>query len=315
MFLTRLGFGSKMVVTGDVTQVDLPGGTRSGLRVVEEILDGLEDVAFNRLTSHDVVRHRLVGRIVAAYDQFEARDSAPAFAHGRSPRRASRDPPDGRMSVEVLEESGGAGRRPPAGQAEPLRPRTPAGAPAGRAVHQAHRRGRDRAVQREVDGPGRAHGRVVLPHGRASAGHRQRGTGGRHRRRPHPVSRRSPSGRPPTRASAVTPATRTTDELDLLTVHGILHLLGYDHAEPDEHREMFGLQARLLAEWQAVRSGARRWRSERALCRRTSPCSSQPRPSCSWPASSPASTRRSPRSPGWRRRSWSQRAGGARSAW
>jgi phosphate starvation-inducible PhoH-like protein len=86
MFLTRLGFGSKMVVTGDVTQVDLPGGTRSGLRVVEEILDGLEDVAFNRLTSHDVVRHRLVGKIVAAYDQFESRDSAPGFAHGRGPR-------------------------------------------------------------------------------------------------------------------------------------------------------------------------------------------------------------------------------------
>src|SRR4051812_24213449 len=86
MFLTRLGFGSKMVVTGDVTQVDLPGGTRSGLRVVEEILDGLEDVGFNRLTAHDVVRHRLVGRIVAAYDQFEARDSTPGFAQGRGPR-------------------------------------------------------------------------------------------------------------------------------------------------------------------------------------------------------------------------------------
>ena len=48
----------------------------------------------------------------------------------------------------------------------------------------------------------------------------------------------------------------TTDEIDLLTVHGILHLLGYDHAEPEEHREMFALQARLLAEWQAVMSGA-----------------------------------------------------------
>jgi probable rRNA maturation factor len=47
-----------------------------------------------------------------------------------------------------------------------------------------------------------------------------------------------------------------TDEVDLLTVHGILHLLGYDHAEPDEHAEMFGLQARLLAEWQGVLSGA-----------------------------------------------------------
>ena len=73
MFLTRLGFGSKIVVTGDVTQIDLPGGTRSGLKVVEEILDGVEDVVFNRLTSHDVVRHRLVGRIVAAYDDYDAR--------------------------------------------------------------------------------------------------------------------------------------------------------------------------------------------------------------------------------------------------
>jgi phosphate starvation-inducible PhoH-like protein len=72
MFLTRLGFGSKMVVTGDVTQVDLPGGMRSGLRVVEEILTGIEDVSFNRLTAHDVVRHRLVGHIVAAYDHYEA---------------------------------------------------------------------------------------------------------------------------------------------------------------------------------------------------------------------------------------------------
>ena len=74
MFLTRLGFGSRMVVTGDTSQVDLPGGVKSGLRVVEDILDGVEDVSFNRLTSHDVVRHRLVGRIVAAYDAFEARD-------------------------------------------------------------------------------------------------------------------------------------------------------------------------------------------------------------------------------------------------
>lgn len=72
MFLTRLGFGSKIVVTGDVTQVDLPGGVRSGLRVVEGILDEVEDISFNRLTANDVVRHRLVGRIVAAYDEFDA---------------------------------------------------------------------------------------------------------------------------------------------------------------------------------------------------------------------------------------------------
>jgi phosphate starvation-inducible protein PhoH and related proteins len=72
MFLTRLGFASKMVVTGDITQVDLPGGTRSGLRVVRGILDNVDDIAFCNLTNHDVVRHKLVGRIVAAYDKFEA---------------------------------------------------------------------------------------------------------------------------------------------------------------------------------------------------------------------------------------------------
>ena len=72
MFLTRLGFGSTMVVTGDVTQVDLPGGTQSGLRAVTKILDGIDDVAFCRLTAHDVVRHKLVGRIVEAYDRFDA---------------------------------------------------------------------------------------------------------------------------------------------------------------------------------------------------------------------------------------------------
>jgi len=81
MFLTRLGFGSKMVVTGDVTQVDLPSGTHSGLRVVEGILGEILDVFFIRLTSHDVVRHKLVGRIVAAYDRYEAdRASTPGPA-------------------------------------------------------------------------------------------------------------------------------------------------------------------------------------------------------------------------------------------
>ena len=71
MFLTRLGFGSKMVVTGDVTQVDLPGGTLSGLRVVRDILTNLEDVHFAELTASDVVRHRLVGAIVDAYGRWD----------------------------------------------------------------------------------------------------------------------------------------------------------------------------------------------------------------------------------------------------
>jgi phosphate starvation-inducible PhoH-like protein len=72
MFLTRLGFGSKIVVTGDVTQIDLPGSTRSGLQVVRDILDGIDDVHFSYLTSTDVVRHRLVSDIVDAYGRFDA---------------------------------------------------------------------------------------------------------------------------------------------------------------------------------------------------------------------------------------------------
>ena len=71
MFLTRLGFGSKMVITGDVTQVDLPNGTQSGLRVVHDILDGVEDICFMQLTAEDVVRNRLVGEIVSAYGRFD----------------------------------------------------------------------------------------------------------------------------------------------------------------------------------------------------------------------------------------------------
>ncbi|MFE7115504.1 PhoH family protein [Streptomyces sp. NPDC057654] len=74
MFLTRLGFDSKIVITGDITQIDLPNGTKSGLRQVQEILDGVEDVHFSRLTSTDVVRHKLVGRIVDAYEQYDSRN-------------------------------------------------------------------------------------------------------------------------------------------------------------------------------------------------------------------------------------------------
>ncbi len=86
MFLTRLGFGSRIVVTGDVTQVDLPGGVKSGLKVVEGILGGIEDVSFQRLTAHDVVRHRLVGKIVAAYDEFDALNEVAAQRDQRERR-------------------------------------------------------------------------------------------------------------------------------------------------------------------------------------------------------------------------------------
>ena len=82
MFLTRLGFGSTMVITGDVTQVDLPSGTTSGLRIVREILDGVDDVSFCELTSTDVVRHRLVGQIVDAYTRYDEQRQANATQAG-----------------------------------------------------------------------------------------------------------------------------------------------------------------------------------------------------------------------------------------
>ena len=88
MFLTRLGFGSKVVVTGDVTQIDLPGGAQSGLKIVREILDDIEDVHFENLTSADVVRHRLVGEIVDAYARWDAEtSSSESRRSARGPRR------------------------------------------------------------------------------------------------------------------------------------------------------------------------------------------------------------------------------------
>jgi phosphate starvation-inducible PhoH-like protein len=90
MFLTRLGFGSKIVVTGDVTQVDLPGGAQSGLRIVREILDGIEDVHFANLTSSDVVRHRLVGDIVDAYERWDAANDQRQAPSQQQPVRPSR---------------------------------------------------------------------------------------------------------------------------------------------------------------------------------------------------------------------------------
>jgi phosphate starvation-inducible PhoH-like protein len=87
MFLTRLGFDSKIVVTGDVTQVDLPNGTKSGLRQVQDILDDVDDVHFSRLTSTDVVRHKLVGHIVDAYERYDNAVDATIGGNGARPNR------------------------------------------------------------------------------------------------------------------------------------------------------------------------------------------------------------------------------------
>ncbi|MFC5180904.1 PhoH family protein [Actinomadura harenae] len=93
MFLTRLGFGSKVVVTGDVTQVDLPNGQESGLRVVQSILEGIDDIHFCRLNSHDVVRHKLVTDIVDAYSRFDelrVAELKQGAARGGAPRKRGR---------------------------------------------------------------------------------------------------------------------------------------------------------------------------------------------------------------------------------
>ncbi|NRA23973.1 MAG: PhoH family protein [Oleispira sp.] len=72
MFLTRIGFGSKAVVTGDITQVDLPRGVQSGLRHVLDVLEGVEGIGLTRFANSDVVRHPMVQKVVDAYDKFEA---------------------------------------------------------------------------------------------------------------------------------------------------------------------------------------------------------------------------------------------------
>ena len=109
MFLTRLGFGTRMVVTGDITQVDLPQGS-SGLRLVTRVLNDIDDIHFARLTSDDVVRHSLVGRIVDAYTEYdEQRTRRPSRARRgtriRQPRRAPLAPAPVRATISRSEDA------------------------------------------------------------------------------------------------------------------------------------------------------------------------------------------------------------------
>ncbi|GAA4832009.1 PhoH family protein [Garicola koreensis] len=101
MFLTRLGFNSKIVVTGDITQIDLPRGTDSGLRTVLEILEGVEDISISRFGSEDVVRHELVGRIVDAYERHNNAQRG-ASSHRGGQRRGDRfqRPPSQRSATQ-----------------------------------------------------------------------------------------------------------------------------------------------------------------------------------------------------------------------
>ena len=209
MFLTRLGFGSKIVVTGDPTQNDLARGERSGLADVSEVLPGIPGIEFVNFGSEDVVRHKLVQRIVSAYkERAEQRDAVGevtpasldltvegADASTGSTRRALRD-----LAVALLD---GRGRRRPV-----------------RARHRVRRRG--------------AHARAQLPSTagstRSPTCSRSRSTASTSCRRGSSASSatsssasRRPSGRPPR------PASRRCAEMRTLVVHGLLHLLGHDH--------------------------------------------------------------------------------------
>ncbi len=86
MFLTRIGFGSKAIVTGDITQIDLPDGKKSGLKAAQRILRGIEDIAFCELTERDVVRHPLVQKIIKAYERYDA-EMEKRRKHDRNPNR------------------------------------------------------------------------------------------------------------------------------------------------------------------------------------------------------------------------------------
>ena len=87
MFLTRLGFNSKAIITGDLTQTDLPSGQKSGLAAAVKILDGVEDIAIHSFTDKDVVRHKLVQKIILAYDKYESKQRADAERQRENARR------------------------------------------------------------------------------------------------------------------------------------------------------------------------------------------------------------------------------------
>jgi phosphate starvation-inducible protein PhoH and related proteins len=105
MFLTRLGFNSKMVVTGDITQTDLPSGSRSGLDEAQVVLSDIQDVAFLRLSSADVVRHRLVSEIVDAYHRRDAE-----LADAVRPRQGGAAGAPGRPARRIADDQRGTGR-------------------------------------------------------------------------------------------------------------------------------------------------------------------------------------------------------------
>ena len=246
MFLTRLGFGSQVVVTGDVTQVDLPSGQVSGLRVVQDILDGIEDIHFARLTSHDVVRHRLVGKIVDAYERYDAHErqlrhrSRGAEQAERQLRRGHEHRYRQRGGHRRRRGGAGRGRRFTLDQMRihPL---------AELSVLLVDERTMTDLHERWMGEPGPTDV-LAFPMDELRPPHL-----GGNRADPDPGADPGLLGDvvlcPQVAAEQAAAGHSTQDELELLCVHGILHLLGYDHAEPEEHAAMFGTQDQLLKLW------------------------------------------------------------------
>ena len=258
MFLTRLGFGAKMVVTGDITQVDLPAGTQSGLRIVRDILDGHRGRPLLRADQRrrrpapagrrDRRRLQPLGRRPGRHRAGRGR---PARRDVAAPAAATLSRSDA-VSIEVNNESGVE-----VDEAEIV-------ALARHVLAQMHVHPQaelsivlvDEAAMEQLhvqwmDEPGPTDV-LSLPDGRAAPRHRGEEPARRaaRRRRAVPAGRRA--RRPGRRGHT------TQDELLLLTTHGILHLLGFDHAEPDEETEMFGLQRKLLLTFLAGREAAGR---------------------------------------------------------
>ena len=155
MFLTRLGFGSRMVVTGDITQVDLPRDQKSGLVVVDDILTGVEGIEFIRFGGEDVVRHKLVQRIVAAYDEHSQR-AAPELRPGRA--ASGGGPEHARRGGDRQLRAARGGAVPARGDRARLRRRR-GGPPRGR----VRRRRADRRAQRRAPRRRGADRRALFP--------------------------------------------------------------------------------------------------------------------------------------------------------
>ena len=255
MFLTRLGFGSKMVVTGDVTQIDLPTGTHSGLKIVEGILDGLDDVHFSRLSSHDVVRHRLVSEIVDAYSRFDAEQSAGASAKswwwtragtGTAPRGPSAGLRGTIVTIEVNNETAtDLDEKDLSDLCRFVLDRMRIHPQAELAVLLVDPETMAQLHVQWMDEPGPTD---VLSFPMDEL-------------RPTPQDEDPAPGLlgdvvlcPDVAYEQARHAGHSfQDELRLLTTHGILHLIGYDHGDPVQEKEMFGLQAQLLDDWRVGR--------------------------------------------------------------